>query len=277
MFFKFTKIFLVFMFLISTSLYAQTTENVVIQGSVGKIKAIIHKPASSDNEKIPFVIICHGFSDSKNGKLIVPLANELQKNGFACIRFDFNGHGESDGEQYNMTVVNEIEDAKRVYEYVSKLPYVGKIAMVGHSQGGVVTAMTSAQLGSDKICATALLAPAAVLRDNLLVGYVFGNTFDPLNPPEKFIIPHIPYTLGKNYIVSGQSLPIYETARTYEGQTLIIHGKTDIIVPYTYGKRFYDEIKHSHLKIIEDCNHAFSGHEAEVSALVTEYFKKELY
>ena len=54
--------------------------------------------------------------------ITIKSVNELQKNGFACIRFDFNGHGESDGEQYNMTVVNEIEDANGII-----LPLLTKI------------------------------------------------------------------------------------------------------------------------------------------------------
>ena len=139
-----------------------------------------------------------------------------------------------------MTVLNEIEDAKKVYEYVSKLPYVGKIIMVGHSQGGVVTAMTSAQLGADKVSAIDLLAPAAALREDNLRGNLFGVPFDAKNPPEKTFIKPLNFTVGKDYVITGQNLPIYETARTYEGQALIIHGTGDVIVPYTYGKRFYD-------------------------------------
>ena len=75
--------------------------------------------------------------------------------------------------------------------YASSQPWVGKIAMGGHSQGGVVTAMTSGQLAKEankdikKIQAVVLLAPAAVLRDDALRGNTFGKTYDPKNPPAK--------------------------------------------------------------------------------------------
>ena len=61
--------------------------------------------------------------------------------------------------------------------YASSQPWVGKIAMGGHSQGGVVTAMTSGQLAKEankeikKIQAVVLLAPAAVLRDDADHGF----------------------------------------------------------------------------------------------------------
>ena len=57
------------------------------------------------------------------------------------MRFDFNGHGDSDGEFENMTVLNEIEDANAILNYVKTDPHVRNIYLVGHSQGGVVASM----------------------------------------------------------------------------------------------------------------------------------------
>lgn len=37
----------------------------------------------------------------------------------------------------------EIEDALAMWEYVKSLPYVTKIGLLGHSQGGVVASMTA--------------------------------------------------------------------------------------------------------------------------------------
>ena len=67
------------------------------------------------------------------------------------MKFDFNGHGESEGEFSGMTVPNEIEYAKLVYEYVKSLPFVGDIALTGHSQGGVVASMTAGDFGADGV------------------------------------------------------------------------------------------------------------------------------
>ena len=61
-------------------------------------------------------------------------ADKLAQNGIATVKFDFNGHAESEGEFSGMTVPNEIEDAKLVYEYVKSLPFVGDIALTGWSR-----------------------------------------------------------------------------------------------------------------------------------------------
>lgn len=85
-----------------------------------------------------------------------------------------------------MTVPNEIEDAKCVYQYVSTLPFIDtkRIAILGASQGGVVASMTAGELGHGKLKAAVLLCPAAVLRDDCIKGNTMGKRYNPLAPPE---------------------------------------------------------------------------------------------
>ena len=75
-------------------------------------------------QSYPLVILMHGFSASKDYKLLELTAEYLEKAGIASIRFDFNGHGDSEGRFQDMTVPNEIEDAKKVYAYAKALPGV---------------------------------------------------------------------------------------------------------------------------------------------------------
>ena len=140
------------------------SERVSIDGDHGKLSAIIQRPDGCSS--YPMVMLLHGFTSSKEDPIITHLADGLEKNGIASIRFDFNGHGESEGRFQDMTVPNEIEDAKKVYAYVKALPDVTSVSIAGHSQGGVVTSMTAGELGTDKVKAIVLLAPAAVLRED---------------------------------------------------------------------------------------------------------------
>ena len=117
---------------------------VTIQGDHGRLSAIIQKPSGTSRKRIPLVVICHGFTGNKEGALLNILADSLEAHGIASLRFDFNGHGQSEGRFEDMTVPNEIEDAQRVVAYAHSLPWVGPVILAGHSQGGVVAAMTSA-------------------------------------------------------------------------------------------------------------------------------------
>ena len=254
-------------------------ETVWIDGDHGRLKAIIQKPELQQGGQCPMVVFCHGFSGSKDGPMFELIADTLQAHGIASIRFDFNGHGESEGEFQDMTVPNEIEDAKKVVAYVRDLRYVSSLAIVGHSQGGVVASMTAGQLseelGEPAFQAVALMAPAAVLRDDAIRGSVMGASFDPFDPGE-YVELWGGLKLGGKYIRAAFSLPIYETAVKYQGPALIIHGNGDRVVPYTYGERFHQIWPKSELVIQEYFDHVFTQNIYRTTDIVSEYLIKQL-
>lgn len=243
---------------------AQTEEKITLDGDHGKLQGVIHKPQLKEGERCPMVVLCHGFMGRKESGLLIKISNLLLEQGIASVRFDFNGHGESEGRFQDMTVLNEIVDAKKVVDYVSALPYVDDIAIAGHSQGGVVAAMTAGDLGSDKIKAVVLLAPAAVLRDDAIRGNTMGATYDPFNPGE-YVELFRGLKLGAEYIRTAFSMPIYETSAKYQGPALIIHGTGDRTVPYTYGERFHEIWPSSKLEILDRADHGFSKETDQVA------------
>lgn len=283
------------------------TELTTVQGDHGKLDVKIQTPddpaelakAAKANKKgkkakknakaetadtmkrYPLLVLCHGFGGDKEGKLFDCLVDSLNKKGIAVLRFDFNGHGKSEGKFEDMTVLNEIEDAKCILRYASSLPWVSKIAMGGHSQGGVVTAMTSGQLVAQadkdikKIQAVVLLAPAAVLRDDALRGNTFGKMYDPKNPPAKIEM-WDGKALGGNYIRTATTLPIYETAKNYHGAECILHGDADRVVPYTYGQRFHYLNKKSEWHLMTDADHGFGGQEEQAAHIASDFLAKVL-
>lgn len=252
------------------------SRNLTIDGDHGKLAAVLQTPDGQEN--YPLVIICHGFTAKKEHALLKALADELEARSIASIRFDFNGHGASAGDFQNMTVLNEIEDAKKVYDCASKLPNVTSISIAGHSQGGVVASMVAGQLGAKKIKAVALMAPAAVLRDDAIRGNLMGMTYNAANPPECIEIstPHGDYKVGRNYIVTAQTLPIYETAEQFTGPALMIHGTGDIVVPYTYSLSYKKNYKQGAVELLDGADHSFHGEEARAAQIAADFFAHQL-
>ena len=245
-------------------------ERVSIDGARGRLSAIISKPQLQAGDRCPMAVLCHGFGGRKDGPMFELIADTLAAHGIASVRFDFNGHGESEGDFQHMTVPNEVEDAKHVVAYVSDLRYVDKIAIVGHSQGGVVAAMTAGELEAGDIAAVALMAPAAVLRDDAIRGNTMGKTYDPLDPPE-YVELWGNQRLGRDYIKSAFRLPIYETAAKYQGPALIVHGTADRVVPYTYGLRFHDIWPRSQYVELEAYDHGFSQNIYRTTDIVSQW------
>ena len=255
---------------------AVQSQDISIDGDHGKLSAVLQTP--DGQAKFPLVILCHGFTGQKESPLLKPLADELAARGIASIRFDFNGHGQSDGDFQDMTIVNEISDAKKVYDYARSLPNVTDIAIAGHSQGGVVASMLAGDLGVDKIKAVVLLAPASVLRDDAIRGNLFGVRYDPLNPPEfvELKTAYGNYKVGREYILTAQTLPIYETAAKFTGDALMIHGTGDITVPYTCSliyKKFYGC---GEVELLDRVDHGFSGEQNRVATFAADWLTRRL-
>ena len=267
------SIFAVMLAVLFVSAAFGETIPVQIDGAVGKLSAVIQKPELADGGKCPLVMILHGFTANKNEKLLKTFADALEAEGIASIRFDFNGHGESEGSFVNMTVLNEIEDARHVYEYVRDLRYVSDVSISGHSQGGVVSSMLAGELGQDSFKSVVLFAAAAVLRDDAIRGNVMGTAYDAGNPPESVKI-FGRFDLGRGYMVSAQTLPIYETAEKFTGPVCLIHGTADRIVPYTYSERYHKNYADSELHLIDGADHGFTGFEGEAVKIAVSFLKK---
>lgn len=265
-----------------TELFAQkdaaTADSpVTIDGAKGKLSGLVRRP-SGVTGRVPVTIIMHGFMGNKNERMLALLADSLAARGIASVRFDFNGHGQSEGKFEEMTVPNEIEDAKKIYAYVASQPWADttRIALAGHSQGGVVSAMTAGELGHGRVAAVALLAPAAVLRDDAIRGNTMGAMYNPLDPPARIPLMGGRLNLGGDYVRTAFRLPIYETAAKYQGPACVVHGTGDRVVPYTYGERFHEIWPGSRYTELPGYDHAFSQDVYRAVELISEFLGETL-
>ncbi len=233
---------------------------------------------NEDTDKCPMVILMHGIFSSKNIVPIPALAKALAKEGIASICFDFGGHWKSEGQMQQMTVGKEIEDALAMWEYAKSLPYVSKIGLLGHSQGGVVASMTAGILASrgESPAALVLVAPGSVIQDACRNGRFFGAEFNPADPPE-YVKCFGMMKLGREYILSTQELDIYGTAQAYTGPIRLIHGSKDNIVPLSCSEKFVEAYtQESELIIVEGENHMITRRLRKVVAHAVSFFTTKL-
>lgn len=227
-----------------------------VRGSVGKLRGDVQGvPIDSMNRKVPVVVIMHGFTGNRKETLLTNLADELEKQNVATVRFDFNGHGESEGDFSNMTIRNEIEDAKIVIRQLRKRPWVGPISVVGHSQGGVIATMVAGEMGTDTIASALLYAPAANIPYESKEGMMLGAKFDAKKVPEYVNV--WGRKVGRDYILIAQNLPLNATAASYRGPVCILHGTGDTAVPHRFGEELKKQFPNSEIHLYEGENHGF--------------------
>src|SRR3989338_8213394 len=79
------------------------------------------------------VILCHGFRSSKENN--AAWAEKLS-DSFAVLRFDFSGHGESDGELKDITLTRLLADMSAAIGFIASRG-AKSIGLAGHSLGGI--------------------------------------------------------------------------------------------------------------------------------------------
>lgn len=236
----------------------------------GYLSMTLFLPAVKNKVKVPVAIVMHGFMASQKMFTSRQLGNVLADEGIAAITFDFNGHGKSYGKFNDMTIPNEVEDAMTVYKYANSLELFSKITMIGHSQGGVVASICAGRL-QNKLDAVILLAPAAVVYDDMHNGTIMNVKFDPINPPDTLWV--MLHPLGKEYILTAQNLDIYGEVAKYTGPMCLIHGKKDKIVPYEYSIKYNETCKQSKLILLDDENHMLNVNKSRLFNLIIDFLK----
>lgn len=259
--------------LIFTALSATAaSKDFIIGDETNKLVCTLQTP--KDINDYPLVIIYHGLNIDKDMLLLTKIADKLEEENIASLRCDFNGQGKSYGAFEDMTIVNELRDAKRVYEYAQNNLKQTSISLVGHSQGAVIAGMLAGEFGANEIKSIVLLAPASNIKDNALNGDFFGIQFDAKNLPQYLELPD-GHKIGMEYLKTAQVLPIYETSEKYQGEALIVHGTHDELVPYAYGVKYYELYDKSEINLVKKANHCFVGQEDEIAQITADYFKKK--
>ena len=248
-------------------------QNFTLQGDHGKLAVVLNTPPQK--RTYPLVMIVHGFNANKEMYLLTELSRQLNQRGIATILFDFNGHGASEGSFLDMTIPNELEDARRVYAYAKKLPQVTSVSAVGHSQGGVVVGMLAGELSQQGLKSIVLMSPAPELKEDTARGDLFGIKYDPRHIPEYITLP-TGLQVGRAFLETTPHLPIYEVSARYTGPVLVVHSKDDQLVPYKYGVQYSQVFPNAQLKTVYGFDHNFTQDTPTVDKIVTDFFADQL-
>ncbi|OGV54033.1 MAG: hypothetical protein A2X45_06560 [Lentisphaerae bacterium GWF2_50_93] len=103
-----------------------------------KLFGILHQPEGQ--QKQTAVIFMHGWGTYRIGphRLFVEAAREFAAAGFTCLRFDFRGRGESEGNVAGTTLLDMIDDAGQAVREMLKQPGISQVVFLGLCSGGEV-------------------------------------------------------------------------------------------------------------------------------------------
>lgn len=121
------------------------------------VRGVLHLPSKRTDKAI---IICHGFTGYKREPQIVNCCRALANRGYAALRFDFRGSGNSDNLFRNMSLSGEASDLEKAIAFMKSKGY-RRIGLVGHSVGGSVVILADKK----DVQAVVLWAPTISLKE----------------------------------------------------------------------------------------------------------------
>ena len=234
-----------------------------------KICGELYIPDNSYDE-FPLVVLSHGFANSMDN--VRGLGKTLCKIGFASFIYDFIGGGmniKSDGQMTEMSVLTEAKDLNTILDELieDERINVDNIFLLGQSQGGFVSTYVASIRGDIKGLID--YYPAFCIRDDAEKQYASVDQV-----PDTYSVLGFA-TVGKIYYIDAVSFDIYEVMENYEGNTLLMHGTSDNVVPISYSQRASETIPNCEYIVYEGQGHGFSGAADKDSTERTIKFLKE--
>ncbi|HET9581403.1 MAG TPA: alpha/beta fold hydrolase [Gemmatimonadota bacterium] len=197
------------------------------------LAARIERPAG---EPVGWALFAHCFTCSKDLRAAREITRTLAERGFAVLRFDFTGLGESEGDFADTNFSSNIEDLVAAADWLRD-EHAAPRLLVGHSLGGAAVLVAAGLIPETAAVAT-IGAPAGTghLRETLLKEAPELEGTD----EAQVELAGRPFRIKRQLLedLADQSL---ETAIAGLGKPLLVfHAPADEIVPLEHGRRIFE-------------------------------------
>lgn len=208
----------------------------------------------------PTIIFMPGFFSNMEGTKATFLEQQCRNRGQAYIRFDYRGHGKSDGAFEDGTFTDWVNDTLLVLDELADAPVVA----VGSSMGGWI-AMLAALKRPDKIRGLVGIASSPDFTEDIWHRRMTDKQRKLMNRQGYIAQPSDyqdePVIITKKLLESGKNhLLLNKKSLNLDIPVTLIHGKKDVDVPWQKSEQLYRMIdrEDSELIIVPDGQHRLS-------------------
>lgn len=221
-----------------------------------RIATLVDAGGSDNAPGTPGVIWLAGLKSDMISTKAAALAAWAGDRGLAMTRFDYSGHGRSDGRFEDALIGDWLEEARAVFTSLTRGPQI----LVGSSTGGHVALlllrdlMRTAPTEAARVAALVLIAPAWDLTQELM-----WNAFDETARRELIEngVYHRPSQYGEPYAITRRFI---EEGRDhlFKGEpfdpgrpVVILQGAQDVDVPVEHARKLAGFITGGWARLIE--------------------------
>lgn len=221
------------------------------------------------NDSEDIVIICHARGSSKDSNATTRIQEELTKNNVNSIRFDFRGHGESEGTDFDELTSNFKIDLEDTITMLNSKGYKN-IHLLGTSMGGKIVSLVD--FSKFDIKSITLWYPA-ILNFKNEMDVRLNRMFKSKEEKEALskgcvIVPSSNgHKVSSEYFEDDRRYIPVQNLKTAKCPVLILHGDKDRFVNYKDSEYVHKVVPNSMLYLIPNGDHSFKDEECMNKAL----------
>ena len=205
-----------------------STTGLSFPGSTGaRLCGRLHRP---DGQARGSILLAHCFTCSKDMHTMTRLARGLAAAGYAVLRFDFTGLGESEGSFGAATVSHDVRDLVAAATALIGEGY-GPCGLLGHSLGGAASLLAAQRLKTVRSVAV-LGAPASPGH----VRHLLGEQPDGACAIEVTIGGRT-FTLARSFFDDLEQHDQRGAVASLQRPLLVLHAVADEVVSIEEGER----------------------------------------
>jgi pimeloyl-ACP methyl ester carboxylesterase len=227
------------------------------------VRKIAYMTSAGIRAGAPGLVWLSGFKSDMISTKASALAGWAGARGVAYLRFDYAGHGQSEGRIEDFTIGDWLLDAETCFERLTSGPQI----LVGSSMGGWLALLLARRLIAqglrDRLRAMVLIAPAWDMTEELMWKQFTpeakaalerdGVFYRPSDYGEPYALTRVLIEEGRNHLLAGSGFDPGCPVR-------IIQGLRDPDVPWGHALKLVDLLGNDdvRLTLVKDAEHRLS-------------------
>lgn len=254
-------------------------EKITFQDSTWiNLSGILSRPNYSYD--FPVIICCHGFTSNKDRSSYTSLEKKLIDAQFAVFRYDAYGHGDSEGELWDITLTKAVDWCIQAVFLMKKKWFVQIWLM--WSSFWWCTVLNAAQLLQEQIfaiCAKAPVSDYALQKRQKLWEEDMQQWKDSWYTTYKSWSRNKSWELKYAFYEDMQQHNIHKKAHEIQQPICIIHGDKDVTVDVKQSMTTDALLVNSELHIFSWTDHFFKENDDQdrANTIFVSYFMKKLW
>ena len=196
----------------------------------------------------PTTVFLTGFASDMTGGKAIHLERLCQASGRAFLRFDYQGHGTSDGEFSEGTIGRWAEDALHVVESTTE----GPLVLVGSSMGGWIMVLLARRI-PDRVAGLVGIASAPDFTEDCMPKRMSPTQVETLKRDGYLNMPSDysdePTTLTKRLLEEARGHLVLRSPIDLQCPVRLIHGLEDQDIPWETSLRLAEQLASDDVRI----------------------------